>query len=252
MTGSDPITRYAGALEGRVGIVTGAGSGIGQAVAVALARSGANVALTGRRTDHLEGTAAQVRSAGQRALVVPADVADPDAVRAAFARTVETLGVPEIAVAAAGMNAWAELGDLTPEMLRGVLLTNVEGVANVARSAVPLMRELGRGKLIVIASDNGRRPEPGGSGYVASKFGVVGFALSLSQELYRSPISVHVVEPGCVDTEWYSPEEEVPRERMLRPDDVALVVLFLATLPGGIVLEELMPLPRSLLAEPWE
>lgn len=252
MAGYDPITRYAGALEGSVAIVTGASSGIGRAVAVALARSGADVTLTGRRADQLEDTAALVRSAGQRALVAQADVADPDAVQAAFAHTVETLGVPEIAVAAAGVNAWAELADLTPDMLRAALLTNVEGVANVARSAVPLMRELGRGKLIVIASDNGRRPEPGGSGYVASKFGVVGFALSLSQELYRSPVSVHVVEPGCVDTEWYPPGEEAPRERMLRPEDVAVVVLFLATLPGHIVLEELMPLPRGLLAEPWE
>jgi NADP-dependent 3-hydroxy acid dehydrogenase YdfG len=169
----------------------------------------------------------------------------------AVARTADKLGTVTIGVANAGVNAWADLDDLTPDALRTALATNVEGVANLARSVVPAMRERGQGKLIVIASDNRRRPEPGGSGYVASKFGAVGLSLSLSQELYGTGVSVHVVEPGCVDTEWYMAEEESPRERMLSADDVALVALFLATLPSHIVLEEVMVLPRGLLAEPW-
>jgi NADP-dependent 3-hydroxy acid dehydrogenase YdfG len=131
------------------------------------------------------------------------------------------------------------------------LATNVEGVVNVARVLVPEMRERGRGKLIVIASDNGRRPESEGSAYVASKFAAVGFALSLSQELYASGVGVHVIEPGCVDTDWYPADEDAPREKMLSADDVALAVLFLATLPSQIVLEELLLIPRALLVEPW-
>jgi NADP-dependent 3-hydroxy acid dehydrogenase YdfG len=248
---ADLMDRYSGALNGAVGFVTGAGSGIGRATAVALARAGADVALVGRRAEALEETVARVEERGRRALALSADVADARAIEGAVADAVQTLGAIDIAVASAGVNAWADLDDLTPEMLRAALATNVEGIANVARAVVPGMRDRGSGRLIVVASDNGRRTEPGGSGYVASKFAAVGFALSLSQELYGSGVSVNVVEPGCVDTEWYPADEDAPRDRMLLADDVALVALFLATLPSHVILEEVMPVPRGLLAEPW-
>jgi NADP-dependent 3-hydroxy acid dehydrogenase YdfG len=250
-TTTDALARYRGALAGRVALVTGAGSGIGRASAVALAGAGADVSLVGRRRDPLLETADLVAATGHRALPCPADVTDAAAVMAAVALTGERLGPPGIVVAAAGVNAWADLDDLEPGMLREALATNVEGIANVARAAAPAMRERGGGKIIVVASDNGRRAEAGGSGYVASKFGAVGFALAISQELAASGIGVHVIEPGCVDTPWYPPTEEAPRDRMLAPDDVALAVLFLATLPRHIVLDELMLLPRALMVEPW-
>ena len=250
-TPADPMDRYAGALSGAVGFVTGAGSGIGRATAVALAAAGADVALVGRRVDALTETAALVEARGRRALTLPADVADARAIEAAATDATRSLGPVDIVVANAGVNAWADLDDLTPETLRSALATNVEGIANVTRAIVPGMRERSSGHVIVVASDNGRRAEAGGSGYVASKFAAVGFALSLSQELYGSGVSVHVIEPGCVDTEWYPAEEDAPRERMLSAEDVALVALFLATLPPHVILEEVMVLPRGLLAEPW-
>ena len=248
---SDPFDRYVGALSDAVGFVTGAGSGIGRATAVALARAGADVALVGRRADALAETTSLVEGHGRRALAIAVDVADAQAIEDAVAETVRALGPIDAAVANAGVNAWADLEDLTPEMLRSALATNVEGVANVARAIVPGMRERGAGHVIVVASDNGRRAEAGGSGYVASKFAAVGFALSLSQELYGSGVSVHIIEPGCVDTEWYPAEEDAPRERMLSPEDVANVALFLATLPSHVILEEVMVVPRGLFVEPW-
>jgi NADP-dependent 3-hydroxy acid dehydrogenase YdfG len=247
----DPTARYSGALGDTVALITGAGSGIGRATALAFARAGARVALVGRRAEMLEQTATAVSALGGVALPLPADVTDHRAITAAVDEAVRVLGPIQLAVANAGVNAWGELEELTPEMLRAALATNVEGVVNLARSVVPGMRERGTGRFIVVASDNGRRPEAGGSGYVASKFAAVGFALSLSQELYESGVSVHVIEPGCVDTDWYPPEEGAPRERMLSAEDVALIALFLATLPPHIILEEVMPLPRGLLVEPW-
>jgi NAD(P)-dependent dehydrogenase (short-subunit alcohol dehydrogenase family) len=251
-TTRDLIARFEGSLEGQVAVVTGAGSGIGRACAEAFARCGADVALMGRREPALEETAGLVEAAGRRALVLTADVGDATAVLDAVTRADSELGAASVAVANAGVNAWGELDELTPAMLREALATNVEGVANLARAVVPGMRERGAGKLLVVASDNGRRAEPGGGGYVASKFAAVGLTLSLSQELYAAGIGVHVLEPGCVDTDWYgADEDDVPRDKMLRADDVAYLAVVLATLPPSIVLEEALLLPRGLLVEPW-
>ncbi len=245
------LSRFDDALEGQSAIVTGAGSGIGRAISIAFARAGANLALIGRRRERLEATAKDVTAAGVRVVVLPVDVRDDRAVQGAIAAAGEEIGPVGIAVANAGANGWGEISEQTADLVRNALEVNVEGVANVVRAVVPTMRERGFGKLIVVSSDNGRRPEAGGSAYVASKFAAVGLSLSIAQELYASGVGVHVIEPGCVDTEWYAPEEAAPRDRMLSTDDVAYVALFLATLPSSIVVEELMMLPRGLLVEPW-
>ncbi len=251
-TTRDLIDRFDGTLDGEVALITGAGSGIGRACAAALARAGADVALMGRREAPLDESATLVETAGRRAVVFAGDVTDHSQVDAAAIQIEEMLGPIGIAVANAGVNAWGELDTLPPEALRAALATNVEGVANLARAVVPGMRRRGTGKLLVIASDNGRRAEAEGAGYVASKFGAVGLALSLSQELYGTGVGVHVIEPGCVDTEWYGDDEaDVPRDRMLSADDVAYLALFLATLPNAIVLEESLLVPRGLLVDPW-
>jgi 3-oxoacyl-[acyl-carrier protein] reductase len=245
------LARFDGALSGRAAIVSGAGSGIGRAISVAFARAGADVALIGRRPERLEETAERVREAGRSAVVLTADAADDEQVRRAVAAAADAIGPASIAVANAGVNGWGAIEEQTPELLRSALDVNVGGVANLVRSTVPAMRERGEGKILVVSSDNGRRAEAGGSAYVASKFGAVGLSLSIAQELYAEGIGVHVIEPGCVDTEWYPPDEEAPRDRMLSADEVAYVALFLATLPPSIVLEEVMMLPRALLVAPW-
>jgi len=251
-TTRDLIGRFGGILDGTVALVTGAGSGIGRACAEAFARAGADVGLMGRREGALDETAGLVEAAGRRALVIAGDVRDHAQVDAAALQTEELLGPVGIAVANAGVNAWGELEELPPDALRAALATNVEGVANLARAVVPGMKLRGEGKFLVVASDNGRRAEPGGGGYVASKFGAVGLSLSLSQELYESGVGVHVIEPGCVDTEWYDADEDaVPRDLMLGADDVAYLALVLATLPGHLVLEETLVVPRGLLVHPW-
>jgi 3-oxoacyl-[acyl-carrier protein] reductase len=245
------LSRFDGVLQDRSAVVTGAGSGIGRAVSIAFARAGADVALMGRRQERLEETANEVRAAGRNAVVLPIDVRDDHAVRDAVASSSEAIGPADIAVANAGANGWGDVDEQTASLLRDALAVNIEGVANLVRATVPAMRERGFGKVIVVASDNGRRPEAGGSAYVASKFGAVGLSLSVAQELYASGIGVHVLEPGCVDTDWYPPGEDAPRDRMLSADDVAYVALFLASLPSSIVVEEVMMLPRGLLVTPW-
>src|SRR5262244_582230 len=223
------LGRYEGAMSGQACLVTGAGSGIGRSVALAFARSGADVCVLGRRPGPLEETAAMIEQ-----------------VEAATVQAARSLGPVRVAVANAGVNAWADIQDLQPDVFRQALATNVEGVANLARAVLPQMVQASRGKLVIIASDNGRRAEAGGGGYVASKFAAVGLGLSLSRELIGRGVAVHIIEPGCVDTPWYADDVEAPRTRMLQPDDVALACLFVATLPPHILVEELMLLPRDL------
>jgi 3-oxoacyl-[acyl-carrier protein] reductase len=245
------LARFEGALEDRSAIVTGAGSGIGRAVSIAFAAAGADVALVGRRQDALEATANVVSAGGGKAIVLPTDVRDEAAVRTTVGSAHQALGALDIVVANAGANAWGSVEEQTPELVRHALEVNVEGVANLIRATVPSMREAGYGKVLVVASDNGRRPEAGGSAYVASKFAAVGLSLSLAQELSETGIAVHVIEPGAVDTDWYPPDEDAPRDRMLSSEDVAYVALLLVTLPPHIVIDEVLMLPRGLLVSPW-
>jgi NADP-dependent 3-hydroxy acid dehydrogenase YdfG len=245
------LARFEGSLTGTSALVTGAGSGIGRAISVAFAGAGADIALLGRRRERLEDTAGRVRAAGRRGVVLPTDVVDDEAVRRAVAEAADQIGPATIVVANAGVNGWGVIEEQTPGLVREALQVNVEGVANVVRATVPAMRERGFGKILVVSSDNGRRAEAGGSAYVASKFGALGFSLSMAQELHGEGIGVHVIEPGSVDTEWYAPDEEAPRERMLSAEDVAYVALFLATLPATVVLEEVLMVPSGLLIASW-
>ena len=181
-----------------------------------------------RRPAPLRETGTRVRTAGRRAIDNSGGRHRPGSVAGCRGPGHGRAGSAfSIAVAAAGVNAWASIDELRPAALAAALATNVAGVAHLARAVLPGMRARRDGRLVVIASDNGRRPEAGGGAYVASKFGAVGLALSIAAELHADGVNVHVVEPGCVDTPWYPPEEVAPRERMLAPEDVALSVLFL-------------------------
>ena len=132
----DALARYAGTLDGRVALVTGAGSGIGRATSLALAAAGADVALLGRRPAPLHEVAALIAGLGRRAVACPVDVTDAPAVERAARHASTALGPSEIAVAAAGVNAWADIDALDPGRLRAALATNVEGVANVELGAI--------------------------------------------------------------------------------------------------------------------
>jgi NADP-dependent 3-hydroxy acid dehydrogenase YdfG len=242
---SDEIQRYPGSLDAKAAVVTGAGFGISRAVALALPErrergaGGASGRQTGRDCE-------LIRSEGRRAFPVPADVTDLQGLREAVLEASRAVDHLEVGVAAAGVNAWGHLSELTPDSQRHALATNVEGVANLARLLLPGMKERERGKFIVLASHNGHGPAPGGSGCVASKFGTGGFSLSLSQETAAECSSISSSQ-GAWTPAGIRPTRRHPRERMLSSDDVALVVLFLATLPPHLSLGDVMVPPRGLL-----
>ena len=190
-------------MQGRVALVTGAGSGIGEAAAKLLAERGAQVALVGRTESELEEVAEAIRGAGGEALTSVADVADSDAVAAAVAATVERFGGIDVVVANAGVNGtWAGIDDLSVEDFRTTIDINLVGTFVTIKHAVPHLAERG-GSVVVTASVNGTRmfSNTGASAYSASKAGQVALTKMLAVELGPRGVRVNVICPGAIETE---------------------------------------------------
>lgn len=206
-----------GKLAGKVAWVTGAGSGIGKALALELGRRGATVALSGRRRDRLDEVAAELTALGARALVVPLDVTDEDASVAAVTTIVGELGRLDIAIANAGFGASGRIMSLPADVWRKQFDVNVIGVVNTVRAAVPELEKT-QGRVALIASVMGLLTTTGQGPYAASKFAVRAIGLTLSQELHGTGVSCTTVHPGFVESEIaqvvdgvYDPNRKDPR-----------------------------------------
>lgn len=187
-------------LSGKVAWVTGGGSGIGRAVALELARQGADVAVSGRRRDRLEAVAREIEAMNRRALAQPCDVRDEDAVRAAVAAITERLGRLDVAVANAGMSVMGRFETLSDADWRRQMNVNLFGAINTARHALPELRKTG-GRLVLVGSVSAMLCTPRSSAYSASKFALRAVGLTLAQELYGSGVSCTLVHPGFVESE---------------------------------------------------
>jgi len=209
-----------------VALVTGAGSGIGRAVALELARRGLDVALVGRTPASLQATADLARGAalGSRTLVVRADVAVEDDVRRAAADVSSQLGVPQVVVNNAGVaGRKARIEDTSESEWDALMAVNLRGPFLVTRALLPAMRAAGRGRFVAIASISATLGSPGLAPYSASKWGVVGFTKSLAEELRGSGLQAMAVLPGSVDTPMVAVGGFAPQ---MSPADVARVVVF--------------------------
>jgi NAD(P)-dependent dehydrogenase (short-subunit alcohol dehydrogenase family) len=209
----------AGALAGRVALVTGGGSGIGAAAAERMAQAGARVALVGRTPDELEKVAARIRGAGGEARVVQADVADAEAMRRASDETAAEWGRLDVVFANAGVNGvWAPIEELAPEEFESTLRTNLLGTFLTIKYAVPHLKRQG-GSVIVCASVNGTRvfSNTGATAYSASKAGQVAMTKMLALELAKHRVRVNVVCPGAIETNIDDNTEKRDVEREKEP-----------------------------------
>jgi 3-oxoacyl-[acyl-carrier protein] reductase len=216
-------------LDGHVAVITGAGRGIGAAIATRLAGLGAVAVLCGRTRALLEDTAAAIKSTGGKAEVEECDVTDLGSVEGIAAHLEATFGRIDILVNNAGIGGFGgPLHQLPPESWDRVLNTNLRGVYYCIRAFAPLMIRAARGHIINISSLAGKNALPNGAAYAASKWGLNGLSYSVAEELRAYNIRVSVVCPGSVDTE-LSPHAGKDKSKMLQPEDVAHAVAMLVT-----------------------
>lgn len=231
--------------------ITGAGSGMGRAAALASAEDGRPIALSGRRPEVLEEVAREVRELGGTALPVPLDVTDREAVRAAAARIAQELGPIEALVLSAGMNAprryWR---DQDLEEFAAITDTNLLGPVSVIDAVLPGMRERGAGTIVLISSYSAWRFSPdAGAAYSASKTALGPLVATLNAQENRHGIRACHLCPGDVDSDFLDRRPAVPgaRERavMLNPEDVGRAVAFVLTSPPHVVIDELVISPAK-------
>jgi len=216
-------------LTGQVAVITGAGRGIGAAIAQELTSLGAVAVLCGRQRGPLESTAAAIAQAGGRAEVVECDVRELRSVETAAAWVDQSLGRLDILVNNAGVGGFGgPLHQMPPESWEQVLNTNLRGVYYCIRAFAPLLIHAQSGHIVNISSLAGKNPLPNGAAYAASKWGLNGLSYSVAEELRGYKIRVSVVCPGSVDTE-LSPHAGKDAAKMLQPHDVAHAVAMLVT-----------------------
>ena len=230
----------------RNAVITGAGSGVGAATALALAKQGWRVALVGRRREALEKTATEIPGA----LVCPCDIADADAVAAMGARILAEFGTVEVLVNAAGTNApQRALEVLSLADYRAMMDTNLNGAYYCVQAFLPQMRARGSGTIVNIVSDAGKAASPkAGPGYVMSKFGMAGLNQAINAEERGHGVRACAIFPGDIDTPLLlrrpvQPDAEA-RARMMQPEDIAACALLAINLPSRVIIEEMLVRPR--------
>lgn len=233
-----------------VGLVTGAGSGIGRAAAIALAADGFNIGALGHTAAELSSTVDEILAVGGKAVPLLADVSDEQQLQSAVSLLVRTFGRLDLVVANAGINGvWAPIDDLTLEEWNRTIAVNLTGTFLTIRATVPELKRAGGGSIVVVSSINGTRTftTPGATAYTATKAGQVAMVQQLALELARHHIRINAVCPGEIETKielnttirkedetvipvvW--PEGQVPITggRPGRSEDVADVIAFLAS-----------------------
>ena len=236
-------------LAGKVAWVTGAGSGIGEAAALALAAEGTAIALTGRRREPLQAVADKIVKAGGKALVAPADLGEQNAADRIVAQIVKEFGRLDILVNNAGANilerSWAKL---TPQRIKTVLDSNLSSAFYCAAAALDIMRPQKDGLLIHTASWAGRFVGlVSGSAYTAAKHGVVAMSYTINMEEFQHGIRSTVLCPNEVATpildQRPTPVSTEDRARMIQPAHMADLIVYVARQPPSICLNEIVISP---------
>lgn len=244
-------------FEGKTVVVTGAGRGIGRAVAVAFAKEGANVVINfAGREESAAQTLALCQEAGAKAICVKADVSKEEDCKLLFERTREEFGEVTILVNNAGITRDKLLIGLTQEDFMSVLEVNLKGTYLCTKLAVKDMMKKRNGRIINMSSVVGVHGNAGQSNYAASKAGVIGFTKSVAKEFASRGITVNAVAPGMIATDMTDaiPEnmheamlQQIPVKRIGTPEDIAAGVLFLASDEASYITGQILTIDGGLM-----
>lgn len=243
-------------LQGKVAVVTGSGSGIGRAIALRLASSGAKVAVADLNRGAADETVAAIESAGGVAGAFGVDVADIDSIHQLRDGIRGTFGTTSIIVNNAGWNIGQPFVDTKPDFWRRVIDINYVGVLGMCHVFVPdLIAESVQGHIVNVASDAGRVGSMGESVYAGAKGGVIAFSKSLARELARHGINVNAVSPGPTNTPLFHDQPEkiqaaliraIPFRRLADPDEIAAAVGYLASDAASYVTGQVLSVSGGL------
>ncbi len=229
-------------LRGKVALVTGAGSGVGRATSLLLAREGASIGLLGRRLAPLEAVAREIHDLGGHALVLPADVSDERTVEQAVERINSEVGGLDFLINSAAVGLYGPVETYSLEDWRQTIATNATGVFLCCRAVLPLLRQRGGGQIITISSGAGKRGYANLAAYSTSKFAVMGFMESLAEEVGPLGIKCTTVVPGSILTDFgpRSTEQKLASgKKYLRPEDVADAVVQVLRQPAHVWTQEM-------------
>ena len=242
-------------LDGRIALVTGASSGIGEATAIALAEAGAKVAIAARRKDRLQALAARLAPLGADPLVLEADLLDEHVAQRIVADTERHFGQLDVLVNNAGVMYLEPVAEADLGRWRRMLELNVLSLIASTQAALAGMRSRRDGHIVNVSSTAGRIANPNAAAYSATKFGVVAFSEALRREVYADNIRVSVIEPGIVQTELRdhighaatqaSLNAWASNMRQLQPEDVADAIVFCVSRPAHVNVNEILMRPTD-------
>ena len=227
-------------LKGKNAIITGAGKGIGKAIAIALAQEGVNVGLLARTTSDLESLALELSALGIQTAVAAVDVSDRNAVNDAVSLVKATLGPIDILINKAGIASFGSFMELDPERWEQIVKVNLFGPYYVTRAVLPEMIERKSGEVINVSSTAGKNGSAAASAYSASKFGLIGLSESLMQEVRKHNIRVTTLLPSTVasDLAYDLKLTDGNPEKVMQPEDVAELVIAQLKLNKRVFIKE--------------